>query len=196
MSDEGTVNEMTKEPDVRSPEVHTAAVSFTGPAGQRFLRVSQFAQGLVYSPTAFLFLAAAVVMLGYSVVAFVDTVTATSGPEFPVTMVTLINDLLLVLIIMEVLATVLSYLREQAFTLLPFLFIAAISATRRILAVGAAMSVEQLEPEEFRQSVIDLGVNAGLIVALTLALFLLSRTRVRLWRESDAVETTPPTSGD
>ncbi|MDI3338934.1 MAG: phosphate-starvation-inducible PsiE family protein [Sphaerobacter sp.] len=194
MSDEGTVSEMTTELDVRSPEVHTAAVSFTGPAGRRFLRVSQFAQGLVYSATAFLFLAAAVVMLGYSVLAFVDAVTVTRT-EFPVTMVTLINDLLLVLIIMEVLATVLSYLREQAFSLLPFLFVAAISATRRILAVGAAMSVERLEPEVFRQSVIDLGVNAGLILVLTLALFLLSRTRVAS-HDGVAAETNPPTSGE
>lgn len=186
---------MTKS-EVRHPEVHTAAVSFTGPAGQRFLRISQYAQGLVYSATAFLFLAAAVVMLGYSVIAFFETVTATTRQEFPVTMVTLINDLLLVLIIMEVLATVLSYLRDQAFTLLPFLFIAAISATRRILAVGAAMSVERLDAEEFRQAVIDLGVNAGIIVALTLALFLLSRTRVRIGHNSGTVETTQPTRGE
>jgi hypothetical protein len=43
--------------------------------------------------------------------------------------------------IMEVLRTVLSYLQERAKSLQPFLFIAAISATRRILAIGAQMSV-------------------------------------------------------
>jgi len=56
--------------------------------------------------------------------------------------------------------------------------------------------VERLDAEEFRQAVIDLGVNAGIIVALTLALFLLSRTRVRIGHNSRTVETTQPTRGE
>jgi uncharacterized membrane protein (DUF373 family) len=96
---------------------------------------------------------------------------------FPIAIITLINDLLLVMIIMEVLRTVLSYLAERGGSLRPFLFIAAISATRRILAIGAQMSVsaERLSPQQFQQAMIDLSVNAGAILAIALALFLLGR---------------------
>jgi uncharacterized membrane protein (DUF373 family) len=89
----------------------------------------------------------------------------------------LVNDLLLVMIIMEVLRTVLSYLQERATSLQPFLFIAAISATRRILAIGAQMSVtgDTLSPNKFQELMIDLGANAGAILAIAVALYLLAR---------------------
>jgi hypothetical protein len=53
---------------------------------------------------------------------------------FALAVVTLVNDLRLVMIIMEVLRTVLSYRQERATSLQAFLLIAAISATPRILA--------------------------------------------------------------
>src|SRR2546430_9063389 len=113
-------------------------------------------------------------MLGYSVIAFPGEL-AQSG--FPTAIITLINDLLLVMIIMEVLRTVLSYPEERGTSLRPFLFIAAISATRRIPAIGAQMSVtgETLSADQLRRAMIDLGVNAGAILAIALALFLLGR---------------------
>ena len=107
-----------------------------------------------------MFLLAALGMLGYSLAAFPTSLRDTG---FALAVVTLVNDLLLVMIIMEVLRTVLSYLQERATSFQPFLFIAAISATRRILAIGAQMSVtgDTLSPDKFRQVMIDLGANAG-----------------------------------
>src|SRR5262249_51243296 len=97
--------------------------------------------------------------------------------HFPLAIIALVNDLLLVMIIMEVLRTVLSYLRERGGSLRPFLLIAAISATRRILAVGAQMSVQsgKLPADEFQRAGIDLVANAGIVLAIALALFLLGR---------------------
>src|SRR5919201_2708661 len=134
--------------------------------------VLEGADALVYALVGLVFLAAAIGMLGYSVVAFPANL---ERDGFPLANITLINDLLLVMIIMEVLRTVLSYLAERGGSLRPFLFIAAISATRRILAIGAQMSVagETLGPDRFRQAMIDLGVNAGAILAIAIALFLL-----------------------
>src|SRR5437764_8038286 len=113
-------------------------------------------------------------MLGYSVVAFPGNLQALG---FPIAIITLINDLLLVMIILEVLRTVLSYLAERGGSLRPFLFIAAISATRRILAIGAQMSItgEQLTAARFQQAMIDLAVNAGVILSIAIALYLLAR---------------------
>ncbi len=136
------------------------------------------ADAIVYALVGLVFLAAALGMLGYTVYAFPSDLR-TSG--FALAIVTLINDLLLVMIIMEVLRTVISYLKEHGTSLQPFLFIAAISATRRILAIGAQMSVagETLSPEKFRHAMLDLVANAGAILAIALALYLLRRPGTR-----------------
>jgi uncharacterized membrane protein (DUF373 family) len=135
------------------------------------------ADAIVYGLVGIVFLLAALGMLGYSLIAFPD---ALRNIGFALAIVTLVNDLLLVMIIMEVLRTVLSYLQERATSLQPFLFIAAISATRRILAIGAQMSVtgDTLSADKFRQVMIDLGANAGAILAIAIALFLLARRPV------------------
>ena len=131
------------------------------------------ADAIVYGLVGIVFLLAALGMLGYSLVAFPMALRSTG---FALAVVTLVNDLLLVMIIMEVLRTVLSYLQERATSLQPFLFIAAISATRRILAIGAQMSVtgDTLSPDKFSQVMIDLGANAGAILAIAVALYLLA----------------------
>ena len=148
------------------------------PAGARHVHHTlvpalEAADAIVYGLVGIVFLLAALGMLGYSLVAFPANLRHNG---FALAIVTLVNDLLLVMIIMEVLRTVLSYLQERATSLRPFLFIAAISATRRILAIGAQMSVtgDTLTAERFRQVMIDLGANAGAILAIAIALYLLA----------------------
>jgi uncharacterized membrane protein (DUF373 family) len=129
---------------------------------------------VVYALVGVVFFVAALGMLGYSVIAFPANL---HSDGFGLAVVALVNDLLLVMIIMEVLRTVLSYLQERGSSLQPFLFIAAISATRRILAIGAQMSVagEILAPQKFNEAMIDLGANAGAILVIAIALCLLRR---------------------
>ena len=154
----------------RPPEQRSVARRIEGAIRPLLLN----AEAAVYSLVGLVFLIAAVGMLGYSVLAFWTTY---EEQGFPLAIVTLINDLLLVMIIMEVLRTVVSYLEAQGTSLRPFLFIAAISATLRILAIGAQMTIqgESLPADLFRRAMIDLGVNAGAILAIALALFLLGR---------------------
>jgi uncharacterized membrane protein (DUF373 family) len=132
------------------------------------------ADAIVYALVGVVFLFAALGMLGYSLFALPASLRQVG---FALAVVELINNLLLVMIIMEVLRTVLSYLQERATSLQPFLFIAAISATRRILAIGAQMSVtgDTISPNRFRELMIDLGANAGAILAIAVALYLLAR---------------------
>lgn len=85
----------------------------------------------------------------------------------------LISDLLLVLIIMEVLSTVTHYLKSHATSLRPFLFIGIISATRGILSIGARLSIETVTGNDFSQAMIELGVNALVILALGITLKML-----------------------
>ena len=119
--------------------------------GRRILPFLENADAIVYGLIAIVFLMAALGMLVYSVMVFPSSL---SEEGFPLAIITLINDLLLVMIIMEVLRTVLSYLQERGGSLRPFLFIAAISATRRILAIGAQMSIsgDILPSDRFQQA--------------------------------------------
>ncbi len=69
---------------------------------------------IVYAMVGVVFLLAALGMLGYSVFIFPRNLQETG---FALAIVTLVNDLLLVMIIMEVLRTVLSYLQERGTSL-------------------------------------------------------------------------------
>ncbi len=128
----------------------------------------------VYVMIAVLFLLAAMAMGVYSVVTFFQHI----NDDFPLDIITSINDLLLVLIILEVLGTVRSYLVTGTTSLTPFLYIGIISATRRILAIGAATTLGEATSETaFHHQMIDLGANGGVVLALAIALFLFSRQR-------------------
>jgi uncharacterized membrane protein (DUF373 family) len=135
------------------------------------------ADSLVYVLVGLCFFAAALFSLLYGLGAFAQNVLKT--PNLPLGLVgdkglgaadiiALVSDLLLTLIIMEVLGTVVHHLRDKETTLKPFLFIGIISATRGILAVGAKLSVttDGKLTEEFFRSMIELAINAAVIIAL------------------------------
>ena len=85
------------------------------------------------------------------------------------------SDLLLVLIIMEVLRTVIHYLKDYTTSLRPFLFIGIISATRGILSIGARLAVEKMDNPAFTRAMIELGVNALVILVLGITVRLLGK---------------------
>ncbi len=135
----------------------------------------EWADHFVYVLVALLFLGAAMAMGGYAVLTFVHS----TSQSFPLRLITFTNDLLLVLIILEVLGTVRSYLATGTTSLRPFLYIGIISATRRILAIGAQSTLGEVKGEEtFRHLMIDLGINGAVVLALALALFLFSRAQL------------------
>ena len=91
----------------------------------------------IYILVALLFLAAALAMGIYALVTFAVHIR----DDFLLQLIAFINDLLLVLIIMEVFGTVRSYLTSGTTSVKPFLYIGIISATRRILAIGAQTTI-------------------------------------------------------
>lgn len=134
----------------------------------------------------FFFILAALLSLAYGIGAFAEgmlalfgrgvVTTLQTGSAGPTLIINFISDLLLTLIIMEVLGTVVQYLRSGETSLKPFIFIGIVSATRGILAVGARLSVTAdptLNDAVFRDSMIELGVNAAVIIALGVTLYLL-----------------------
>jgi uncharacterized membrane protein (DUF373 family) len=134
---------------------------------------------LIYAIVGICFFLGAVFTLGYTFWDFGSSIFKNSSAITPTivasAIITLISNLLLVLIIMEVLGTVIHYLKSHATSLRPFLFIGIISATRGILSIGARLSVEAVSTDEFYHSMIELGVNALAILALGITLRLLGK---------------------
>ena len=88
-----------------------------------------------------------------------------------------INSLLFVVIVLELLGTVTAHFKRGGFQLRPFLIIGIISAVRHILTVGAKSSLGKGIPkDEFTRVMVEYGVNVGIIVALVIALAIISRT--------------------
>ena len=163
------------------------------PAKSRSLIRAFVDQGeeLVYVIVAGLLLIASAVTCGYAAFTAVQQFRSGNALEG---IFSLVNDLLLVLIIMEVLRTVARFIRKRELNVdvedaVTFLVIASISAARRILAIGANLSLNEARHSEqqgsnvdvtagwdrFSQSMIELGVNAGLILVIAVAVLVIHR---------------------
>ncbi len=132
-----------------------------------FQRVIYFAIALTLSiPIVMLFISAVVGMLQV----FEEGVLAT--------VLTVLDRVLLVFIFVELLDTVRVTVRERGiFIAEPFLLVGLIAVVRRILLLTAEL--EQVASTEKLQSMlIELGVMTGLVIVLTLALYLTRRMRL------------------
>ncbi len=128
----------------------------------------------VYVAVALAFLLVAAAVLGYSIYILPHNI---GEHGFLGAIITLITDLLLVVIVLELMRTPVGYIELHVLSIYPFLVIASISATRRILTLGAEMAIEEGIPkEEFNQALVDLGVNAFIVLVIAAALYLTSRS--------------------
>lgn len=130
---------------------------------------------LIYAIVGACFLLGSLAFLGYSIWDFalviirIPTMVTAEKPSAIVDATTrFVSNLLLVLIITEVLGTIIHYLKVHITSLRPFLFIGIISATRGILTVSARLIVGHAD--NFNNTVIELGVNAAVVLALGITL--------------------------
>lgn len=136
---------------------------------------------VIYAIVGASFLLGAFFALGYSFWDFFTTLTGifAKSPEPSAVanaIIQFVSDLLLVLIIVEVLGTVIHYLKAHATSLRPFLFIGIVSATRGILSIGARLSIgKSVTSEDFTRDMIELAVSAAVILALGITLKLLGK---------------------
>ncbi|MFQ5455275.1 MAG: phosphate-starvation-inducible PsiE family protein [Nitrospirota bacterium] len=129
-------------------------------------------QQIIYISSGLAFLLIGIGIFVYSLISFYHLMSE----DFLHAILILINDLLLLLIIMEVMETIINHLKHHTILLEPFLFMGIITATRKILAAGAKVTiVENISDAAFKKYLMDLGVNALVILALTIALYLFSR---------------------
>ena len=116
--------------------------------------------------------ALAVLALGYTIYSVPENL----DKGVPAAISALLSELLLVLILVEIIRTIVTFITTRTTSIRPFLTVAIISSVRRILSVGAELSlVEDMPREEFERAIIEIGVEGGLILVIALALFLVSR---------------------
>jgi uncharacterized membrane protein (DUF373 family) len=85
----------------------------------------------------------------------------------------LMNDLLLVVILLELFRTVINFLKSRTISLEPFLHVGIIAAVRRLLTIGAEMTLRgDISETRFNQYLQDALVSIGIILALVIALYI------------------------
>lgn len=154
---------------------HVEAEGLKDPIGKFSSNLLERGDSIIYTIVGACFFLGGFIALGYSFWDFINSIYTRplTPPNFASMIIQFVSDLLLVLIIMEVLGTVTNYLKSHTTSLTPFLFIGIISATRGILSVGARLAVG--ENVNFNQAMIELGVNAAVILALGITLKLLGK---------------------
>ena len=148
---------------------------------QRFLRFINRGEIITYGGVALLLLFIAGAIAVYLLKFLVNS----AGQPFFSILITLINEVLLIMIVMELLRTVTRLLLSPAHDvgiedLNPFLVIAGISVTRRILTIGASLSVTEtegqvLDPAKFQHYMIELTISGLLILLVAVSLWLINR---------------------
>ena len=94
--------------------------------------------------------------------------------RFAETMTRGLNGVLFVVIVMEGLRTIIARFQGVGFRIQPFLVIAIISTVRHILTVGARLSLAG-DDVPLQRTMVELGVNAAVVLALTISLVLIRR---------------------
>lgn len=126
----------------------------------------------LYVVVGVLLLLLAVASLGYALV----SIPKNLEQGIPQTISTLLSEILLVLILVEVLRTILTYISTRTTSIRPFLTVAAISSVRRILSIGAELSlVEDIPREKFTFAMVELAAEGFIILIVAIALYLFSR---------------------
>ncbi len=158
--------------------------------GRHVIGLLQVAEDIVHYVVAIVLVSVAGVVLIHSVGDAFD-----SGHDtFAEQVTSVINSILFVIIVMEILRTVVAHFDDAGLQLKPFLIIGIISAVRHILTVGAQVSLGgSHDPEAFRQTQVELGVNAAVVMALVLGLVLVWRSEAAAANagETDTTEGIP-----
>ncbi len=147
------------------------------------LRPFVLGEDAVHYLVALLLFAIAAVVLYETVRHFAD-----SSPLFPNGVTEAVNGVLFVVIIMEILRTVLAHFEGGGFQLKPFLIIGIFSAVRHILTVGANLTLAHVSVSALHNSLLELGVNAAVVLALVVALVLVRRTEIETALPSDVID--------
>ena len=144
-------------------------LGWTPDSVKQWVRWMQYLDRWGYITACLSFLLVGMLVFGYSWVAYVQSVQKAFLPAT----ITLLNDLLLVIILLELFRTVLGFLQSDRIRLEPFLHVGIIASVRRILTAGAEFSHQDAVPEEiFHHYLLDMTLHVFVILVLMIALYL------------------------
>ena len=96
---------------------------------------------------------------------------------YPASLISALDGILVVIILVDILHTVLAHFRDNYFPVRPFLVIGILAAIRDILSASARLELTGSESaQSFHQSIVQLGVSVGVVLALLVGLLLLNRS--------------------
>lgn len=132
------------------------------------VKIVDYAEDIFHGLLGIILFLIAVGALFFSIERLLET-----KPFFPNGMIQGVNDILFIVIILEILRTVIARFTDGVYQLDKFLIIGVIAAVRHILTVGASLTLGSTKDSEaFTRSLLELGVNAGIVVALVLAIYM------------------------
>src|SRR5438477_4828093 len=85
----------------------------------------------------------------------------------------ILNTVLLVMMTMEIVYTVAISLESHTLNAEPFLIIGVIASIRRMLVITATSTEQEAHPEQFHNMLVELGLLAATVIALTAAIWIL-----------------------
>lgn len=126
------------------------------------------ADDFIHIAVALFLLVSALLILGRTALYFQEISTHS--------ILSVINDVLFVLIIMEILWTVIRFLGRKSFSLGSFLIIGIIGSIRKMLMVEAHMSMGgEVTSEKFYQYMMEMGLSTITVFILIVAYYLVSK---------------------
>ena len=131
----------------------------------------------------------AMMLLGSALVILIRALPGFMHPDIH-GMLGVLNNILLALIFMEILWPVVRFLKRAPFRINPFLYVGIMSSTRRILMIEAEHSVAAKVADHGAGHLnwniaLDLGVNVGVILVLSIALYLIGEREEAAYKPHD-----------
>jgi uncharacterized membrane protein (DUF373 family) len=127
---------------------------------------------VLYAVVGVLLCLLALAALGYALYSIPENL----DKGVPQAITAVLSELLLVLILVEIIRTIVTFITTHTSSVRPFLTVAIISSVRRLLSVGAELSLVDNPPQDvFTRAMIELAAEGGLILIIAVALFLVSR---------------------
>ncbi len=141
---------------------------------EKILKVLEEGDEIIQMGISVVLLVSSAIILVYSTYHFLDEMQINMiGAIFH-----LLQKLFLIMIILELMNTVLTYLKEHTIPLEPFIVIGIISALRKLLMAGAHISImegESINEVLFDQYLYEIGLNTLVVLVLVVALYLVKR---------------------
>jgi len=159
----------------------------THPVRQRVLQVLGLAEDLVYAGVGFLL---AIAALAFLAIALKGIVSALFANALPGQVVSILDEILLILLIVELLYTVQVSFREHRLIAEPFLVVALIAVIRRVLVLTAELpKLPEAGGAVFNHAVIELSLLIIMIFVLVASFIMLQRyAKQRSQSTDDAIK--------